>query len=280
MFRSIFTGRSSRGILIASLLLNVFILPVVYYYYSTTADCEAQGYLSPVRALLAPQNTLHYNESSLTKAVQETVFVGGVPRSGTTLARAMLDAHPDIRCGEETRVIPRIVSMRSRWSKSQKESSRLQEAGLNEDVLDGATRAFVSEIILNHGKMAKYLCNKDPLVLNYMEDLARIFPLSKFILMIRDGRAVAYSIVSRNVTISGVDSKNYLSAALFWNKVVSRMSTECRNHRDRCLVIHYEHLVTDPKLWMSTILKFLGIPWHDNVLHHHELINSEVLLSK
>lgn len=32
------------------------------------------------------------------------VFVGGMPRSGTTLMRAMLDAHQDVRCGEETRV--------------------------------------------------------------------------------------------------------------------------------------------------------------------------------
>lgn len=25
------------------------------------------------------------------------IFIGGVPRSGTTLVRAMLDAHPDVR---------------------------------------------------------------------------------------------------------------------------------------------------------------------------------------
>ncbi len=44
------------------------------------------------------------------------VFVGGVPRSGTTLMRAMLDVHPDIRCGEETRVIPQMLMTRSGWS--------------------------------------------------------------------------------------------------------------------------------------------------------------------
>ena len=31
------------------------------------------------------------------------VFIGGSPRSGTTLMRVMLDAHPSVRCGEETR---------------------------------------------------------------------------------------------------------------------------------------------------------------------------------
>lgn len=276
MLRTTLSGRSSRTLLTICLSANVVLLFVLFFFY-TSRSCETQE--SPYRRYIPPQN-LQLNDSTLTNAVQETVFVGGVPRSGTTLARAMLDAHPDVRCGEETRVIPRIISMRSRWSKSQKESNRLREAGLSEETLDGATRAFISEIILNHGKAARYLCNKDPLVLNYMHELSRIFPRSKFVLMVRDGRAVAYSIVSRNVTISGVDSKSYLSAALFWNKVVHRMTTECVNSPKRCFMVHYENLVSDPRKWMTKILEFLGIPWHENVLHHHQFIDSEVSLSK
>ncbi len=56
------------------------------------------------------------------------IFIGGVPRSGTTLMRAMLDAHPDVRCGEETRVIPRILAMKQMWSRSGREKMRLDEA--------------------------------------------------------------------------------------------------------------------------------------------------------
>lgn len=62
------------------------------------------------------------------------IFIGGVPRSGTTLMRAMLDAHPDVRCGQETRVIPRILQMRQHWMKSKKESLRLEEAGVDKEV--------------------------------------------------------------------------------------------------------------------------------------------------
>ena len=29
------------------------------------------------------------------------IFIGGMPRSGTTLMRAMMDAHPDVRCGKK-----------------------------------------------------------------------------------------------------------------------------------------------------------------------------------
>lgn len=212
---------------------------------------------------------------------RQVTFVGGVPRSGTTLLRAMLDAHPEVHCGEETRVIPRILGMRSRWDHSDKEHQRLVEAGLDRDVLDRATRAFVSEIILGHGPPAKYLCSKDPLALNYMQDVVRLYPKAKFVLMLRDGRAVAYSIVSRNVTITGVNSKSYMAAALFWNKVTTRMVRDCSMlGKHRCLEVQYENLVRSPKEWMQVILEFLGVPWSDNVLQHHKFIDSEVLLSK
>ena len=208
------------------------------------------------------------------------VFVGGCPRSGTTLARAMLDAHPDIRCGEETRVLPRILAIASKMSQSTLEQKRLESGGVSEELLDRAIAAFMGEIIVGHGAPSKYLCNKDPLLLQHMKHIARMFPKAKFLLMVRDGRAVAHSIVSRNITISGVDAKNYLSAALFWNKVALSMSEDCNNLPERCMIVFYEKLVGDPSTQMKEVLRFLDIPWHDNVLRHHEMIGSEVSLSK
>lgn len=75
------------------------------------------------------------------------IFIGGMPRSGTTLMRAMLDAHPDVRCGEETRVIPRLLGLKTQWQKSEKESKRLQEAGLTNEVLSSAVAAFILEVL-------------------------------------------------------------------------------------------------------------------------------------
>lgn len=270
-------ARVLKAVLAISLAVNCLLLVGVYHFFRKTPHTRdsfhGPGRLTKTSSVVDPIKT--------SLKFGPITFVGGVPRSGTTLLRVMLDAHPDIRCGEETRVIPRIISMRSKWIKSEKEHRRLREAGFTDDILDDATRAFVSHIIAANGPMAPHLCNKDPLVLNYMSDVVRLYPKAKFILMIRDGRAVAYSIVSRNVTITGVDSKNYVSAALFWNKVVQRMTTDCRHlGQHRCIQVQYEALVANPRHWMEQILKFLDIPWHENVLQHHKLINSEVSLSK
>ena len=65
------------------------------------------------------------------------------------------------------------------------------------------------EIIVRHGKPAERLCNKDPFTLKSTKYLIELFPNARFILMLRDGRATAHSIISRQVTISGFDITSY-----------------------------------------------------------------------
>uniref|UniRef100_A0A803YJQ0 Protein-tyrosine sulfotransferase n=1 Tax=Meleagris gallopavo TaxID=9103 RepID=A0A803YJQ0_MELGA len=191
------------------------------------------------------------------------IFIGGVPRSGTTLMRAMLDAHPEVRCGEETRIIPRVLAMRQ--------------------VLDAAMQAFILEVIAKHGEPARYLCNKDPFTLKSSVYLSRLFPNSKFLLMVRDGRASVHSMITRKVTIAGFDLNSYRDCLTKWNKAIEVMYSQCLEiGRSRCLPVYYEQLVLHPEQSMHAIMKFLGISWSDTVLHHEELIGKPggVSLSK
>lgn len=90
--------------------------------------------------------------------------------------RAMLDAHPEVRCGQETRVVPRILQFFANWLKSEKETERLEEAGVSKDVLEDAVSQFTLEVIAKHGYAAPRLCNKDPLTLKYGMILKEMFP--------------------------------------------------------------------------------------------------------
>ncbi|KAH8387546.1 hypothetical protein KR093_007686, partial [Drosophila rubida] len=202
------------------------------------------------------------------------IFIGGVPRSGTTLMRAMLDAHPDVRCGQETRVIPRILQLRSHWLKSAKESLRLQEAGITKEVMNSAIAQFCLEIIAKHGEPAPRLCNKDPLTLKMGSYVIELFPNAKFLFMVRDGRATVHSIISRKVTITGFDLTSYRQCMEKWNHAIELMHEQCRDiGKERCMMVYYEQLVLHPEEWMRKILKFLDVPWNDAVLHHEEFIN-------
>lgn len=202
------------------------------------------------------------------------IFIGGVPRSGTTLMRAMLDAHPDVRCGQETRVIPRILQMRSHWLKSERESVRLEEAGISKEVMDSAIAAFCLEVIARHGEPAPRLCNKDPLTLKMGSYVLELFPNAKFLFMVRDGRATVHSIISRKVTITGFDLTSYRQCLTKWNHAISVMHSQCKEvGADKCLMVPYEQLVLHPKDWMKRILDFLDVPWNESVLHHEEFIN-------
>ncbi|XP_033112184.1 protein-tyrosine sulfotransferase 1-like [Anneissia japonica] len=197
------------------------------------------------------------------------IFIGGMPRSGTTLMRAMLDAHPEIRCGEETRLVPRLLGMRVQWRKSKKEQTRLLEAGLTDAVIDDALRAFILEIIAKHGDAAPRLCNKDPFTLKSMMYLKSLFPNAKYIFMIRDGRATVNSIISRKVTISGFDITSWRDCLKKWNLAVEAMHNQCMSVGSRyCLPVYYEQLVLHPEQWLRKILHFLDIDFDDSVLHH------------
>src|SRR5947207_10054330 len=72
-------------------------------------------------------------------------FVVGVPRSGTTLVRLMLDAHPDLAIPPETHFLPKLIRL-------------VQEADEAEDA-----RAAALEFITTHRRWPDFGLEADDL---------------------------------------------------------------------------------------------------------------------
>ncbi|CAH1133404.1 unnamed protein product [Ceutorhynchus assimilis] len=255
-------------------VIAAFCLLVILYFVIQTFILDTRQPSMHKKQYVVNNQTYNYNRQ------MPLIFIGGVPRSGTTLIGAMLDAHQDIRCGQETRVIPRLLQMRANWMKSEKESKRLIEAGVGGEVLNSEIAAFMLEIIVKHGELAPRLCNKDPLIMKMGKYVADLFPEAKFIFMVRDGRATVHSIISRKVGITGFNLTNYKQCMEEWNRVIDAMNTQCQEIGQKCLRVQYEQLVLHPRKVMSNILQFLDVPWDESGLHHEDFINKGVKVSK
>lgn len=269
----LFCSRNNSTSRFALILIWVLSMYATYFYainQQVAEKTKSSTFQQQVRKLqnydyMFPKKTLSYDNNL------PLIFIGGVPRSGTTLMRTMLDAHPEVRCGQETRVIPRILGMHSAWTRSAKEKERLEQAGISEDILNSAITQFVLEIIVKHGEPAEFLCNKDPFALKSTIYLTKLFPNAKFLLMLRDGRATAHSIISRKVSISGFDIKSYKDVMVKWNRAIENMYQQCVHvGTSACLPVHYEQLVLHPMKETKRIMEFLNITWDDAMINHEQ----------
>ena len=256
-------GRDDHHLLEKRSAISYSALPAVVWSGYSTESNEVES-----------SNQVWYNRSI------DLIWVGGCPRSGTTLARAMLDAHQDIRCGEETHIIPLLMDFQARILNKEFMRKRMEEAKVTEDVLGDALAAYLLTVIWEHGDDAPRLCNKDPMVLNYMEVVLDLFPNSLFVMMVRDGRAVCPSMISREIGIGGFDTESYRGCLEDWSKLVERQYNGCmRVGSGKCRLQYYEQLVLHPEREMRELLAFLDVDWCESVLHHTNEIGQDGKIS-
>lgn len=229
-----------------------------------------------------PSGFTRSSRLNASRDVSPILFVGGHPRSGTTLMRVLLDAHPAFHCGQETHIVPDLLTLRSKFTHG-RNLNRLQEAGLDLESINIAIAKAIRDIIISRGALnSKRLCNKDPFTLKHISYLARMFPNAQFILMVRDARAVIHSIRENKIKISRFP-KTDSEAFRRWNKILEIMFKDClRVGRNRCKIVHYESLVLKPRLVLREILRFLRTPWNDSVMNHTGYLDRTggILLSK
>ena len=174
----------------------------------------------------------------------DLIFVGGNPRSGTTLMRAILDVHPRIRCGPENIIIKAYLKVMFDEFPAKNVSERMKQAGVMNETIEDSMALFMYNIIVNHGPPSPRLCTKDPEILYNMGYLHKLFPKAKFIYMVRDGRAVVYS---RSLKVPEVLTVESLRKRLkLWNDQNLLMTQQCAEiGSELCVRVMYEDLVTD-----------------------------------
>ncbi len=194
----------------------------------------------------------------------DPVFLGGEGRSGTTLLRVMLDAHPAIACGPESHFLvdPRFRAFHEHFRNTK--WRRAEGFGYDKDDLDDLVRDFArgwfETYMKRRGK--RRWADKTPQTIHCLPYLWELFPTARFVHLIRDGRDVACSIMPQNWGPNTITEAAERWVDCVWKGVIHRADTE------RYAEVRYEDLVTSPETEMRRILSWIGEEWDPAVLAH------------
>jgi hypothetical protein len=248
-------------------------------------DREAAERNATARAMLAARGG--HSESD------PMPFIVGVPRSGTTLLRTMLDGHPSLSIPMETGFLPSVfdlawetgvdpdrVELRTRFQALLTGFPTWEYLGVDADDFRQAL-SDLEHFDLTRGLRAFYrLCaggkpragDKTPSYARHLPVVEALLPESHFIHLVRDGRDVYVSArdapwtVARHWFPFGRDPE---TLAAQWRRDILL----CRRlavSSARFLEVRYEDLVADPAAQLDRICRFIALPYEEAMLRYHE----------
>lgn len=209
-------------------------------------------------------------------------FVVGVGRSGTTLLRLMLDAHPELAIPPETHFVPALIERGGAgataddlvdevlgargWGDFGLEPSQLRESVKALDRPDPAAvlRAFYGLYAEGRGKPR--WGDKTPIYVKEMRTIAGTLEEARFVHLIRDGRDVALSRRKRGMGAG----KPMADTAERWKRRIEGARRQAKRLRGGYLELRYEDLVADPEPALRRICELIELPFDPAMLRHHQ----------
>jgi hypothetical protein len=204
----------------------------------------------------------------------DPVFVLCNGRSGSTLLRFLLDAHPDLACPPETNLPVLCAQLATVWSLIEG-APLATNRGDEPPVIPNAAIAgirdtmdrMVGSYLLRRGK--KRYCDKSLGAARFADLLLRVYPGAKFICLYRHPMdVIASGIESCPFGLNGYGFDSYISStpgntvmalARFWvDNATETLSAEERLS-EQCIRVRYEDIVADPEGAAERIFTFLGV---------------------
>ncbi len=190
------------------------------------------------------------------------VFLVGFPRSGTTLLDTILMGHPDVEVLEEEPTLKNATDYVGGFEKLADASSETLNAA--RDVYFETAR---SRTPLEPGHL---LVDKNPLSMNNVPGIRRLFPDARIILARRHPCDAVLSCYLTNFKLNdGMANFLRLSTAAELYDLSFQYFERAREVLQPAVhTIIYENIVEDRDRELRPLFDFLGLEWHDDVLDH------------
>lgn len=214
------------------------------------------------------------------------IFLLGVPRSGTTLLRTILDSHSAIAAGPETPWLAnhQPASLGNLWRFLTADPlGYCASYHMPAEVATAACRRLAGDLLAAYAasRGKRRWVEKTPDNLKHLDFIRALFPDARFLVIVRDGLDVALSTsvvaehrrgidpwLERNLDLGGQTSvRNTPFAALLrwrhWNAIIDRGVRSAAAHR-----IRYEDLVTSPHQVLRDLCAFLDEPFEPTMIDY------------
>jgi hypothetical protein len=200
-----------------------------------------------------------------TQSSQATFLVGS-ERSGTTLLRLMLDAHPKLAFRYEFELAVEAMPDDEHWPALEEYYEFLSRVRFVDEP-PAIDRALDYPALVRSFLEQKRLADRKPfvgaVVHKHFDRLLRIWPDAKFVHLVRDGRDVAHSCVAMGwYGNAWCAADRWLEAERLWDRVVARVPAERR------IDVYYEDLVREPVAVLTQICELIGIDYHKAMLDY------------
>jgi tetratricopeptide (TPR) repeat protein len=190
------------------------------------------------------------------------VFLVGFPRSGTTLLDTMLMGHPNIEVLEEEPTLKNASNVILDFGSLPTTS--------DEKLREARDAYFKTAASLTPLKPGNLLVDKNPLSMNLLPYIRRLFPEAKIILALRHPCDSVFSCHVTNFKLNdGMSSFLRLeTAAELYDLSFSYF--ECARELLGLPVhaLRYEDVVGNQEKELRSLLEFVGLEWSDAVLDH------------
>jgi tetratricopeptide (TPR) repeat protein len=200
-----------------------------------------------------------------------SVFIIGMPRSGTSLAEQILASHPQVFGAGEVRF----------WDDA---FAALEKTGLDARAAATLLPAFARDYLARLAASpsgATRVVDKMPANFLYAGLIHAAFPRAHIIHMRRDPIDTCLSIYFQNFFNVSSYSNDLEHLANYYEQYV-RVSDHWRSvlPREVLLEVPYEALVADQEGWTRRMLAFIGLPWDPRCLEFHRTERTVITASR
>lgn len=200
---------------------------------------------------------------------ENPIFVLGAKRSGTSLTRRIINAHPAIACPAETYFLNHFVTL----LRDSQAAAGLKGFGIGdaERVIEIRRWASMYHEGFRRTQSKPRWADKTPEYLEIAEPLELMFgPSAQYILVFRHPVSVVQSVAYRKLSSGENNSDPLVDAAYYVANAVARLVEHRTRHPKKCFALYYEDLMRSPELTLMSLFGFLNEPWNEKVLRFND----------